>query len=65
MNSTLLDLGLFQIRWYSFFIFIGIITASFVIIKEYVKKDPKKDNLIDILFYGLIIGILGARMYYV
>ena len=65
MNSTLLDLGLFQIKWYSFFIFIGIITASFVIIKEYVKKDPKKDNLIDILFYGLIIGILGARLYYV
>ena len=65
MNSTLLDLGLFQIKWYSFFIFIGIITASFVIIKEYTKKDPKKDNLIDILFYGLIIGILGARIYYV
>lgn len=65
MNSTLLDLGFFQIKWYSFFIFIGIITAFFIIVKEYKKKDPKKDNLIDILFYGLIIGILGARIYYV
>ena len=65
MNSTLLDLGFFKIKWYSFFIFIGRITASFVIIKEYIQKDPKKDNLIDILFYGIIIGILGARLYYV
>ena len=65
MNSTLLDLGFFSIKWYSFFIFIGIITALFIIVKEYKKKDPKKDNLIDLLFYGIIIGILGARIYYV
>lgn len=65
MNSTLLDLGLFQIKWYSFFIFIGIIIASILIIKEYLKKDSNKDKLIDILFYGIIIGILGARIYYV
>lgn len=65
MNSTLLDLGFFSIKWYSFFIFAGIITALFVIIKEYIKKDPNKDNLIDILFYGILIGILGARIYYV
>ena len=65
MNSTLLDLGFLQIKWYSFFIFIGIITASFIIIKEYIKKDSNKDKLIDILFYGIIIGIIGARIYYV
>ena len=65
MNSTLLDLGFFKIKWYSFFIFIGIIIASILIIKEYTKKDSNKEKLIDILFYGIIIGILGARIYYV
>ena len=65
MNSTLLDLGFFSIKWYSFFIFAGIIAAVFVILKEYTKKDPNKDKLIDLLFYGIIIGILGARIYYV
>ena len=65
MNSTLLDLGFFSIKWYSFFIFIGIIIASILIIREYTKKDSNKDKLIDILFYGIIIGILGARIYYV
>ena len=63
MNSTLLDLGFFKIKWYSFFIFIGIIIASILIIKEYLKKDSNKEKLIDILFYGIIIGILGARLY--
>ena len=65
MNSTLLDLGFFKIKWYSFFIFIGIVVAFLLIIKEYLKKDSNKDKLIDILFYGIIIGILGARLYYV
>ena len=65
MNSTLLDLGLFQIKWYSFFILLGIITATFIILKEYKKKDTNKDNIINLLFYGIIIGILGARIYYV
>lgn len=65
MNSTLLDLGFFKIKWYSFFIFIGIVVAFFLIIKEYKKKDSNKDNLLDILFYGIITGMLGARLYYV
>jgi phosphatidylglycerol:prolipoprotein diacylglycerol transferase len=65
MNSTLLDLGFFKIKWYSFFIFIGIIIASILIVKEYKKKDTNKERLLDILFYGIIIGILGARLYYV
>ena len=65
MNSTLLDLGFFEIKWYSFFIFIGIIIAFLLIIKEYKKKDSNKERLLDILFYGIIIGILGARLYYV
>ena len=65
MNSTLLDLGFFEIKWYSFFIFVGIITACFIILKEYKKKDTNNEKMINILFYGIIIGILGARLYYV
>lgn len=65
MNSTLFDLGFFKVKWYSFFIFIGIIIASILIVKEYKKKDSNKERLLDILFYGIIIGILGARLYYV
>ena len=65
MNSVLLDLGIIQIRWYSLFILLAIITASFLIIKESKKKAIPEDYFIDLIFYGIIIGILGARIYYV
>lgn len=65
MNSTLLDLGFLQIKWYSFFIFLAIVIASLIIRNEAKKKKMDDDTLIDLLFYGLIIGILGARIYYV
>ena len=65
MNSTLIDLGFFQIKWYSFFILIAISTSSFLIYKEGKKKNLNSEYLIDMLFYGIIIGIIGARLYYV
>ena len=65
MDRVLFDFGIFQIKWYSFLIFLGVITASFLIIKESRKKDINTDTITDILFYGIIIGILGARLYYV
>ena len=65
MNSTLFDFGFIKIKWYSFFIFIGILVALFIIVKEYKKKNKSIDELTDLLFYGILIGILGARIYYV
>lgn len=65
MNSVLFDLGFIQIKWYSFFILIAVITAYFIIYKEIKKKGIKEDDYTNIVFYGLIIGILGARIYYV
>ena len=65
MNSILLDLGFIKIRWYSFFIFLAFLTASITILKEAKKKKIKDDTITDILFYGMIIGILGARIHFV
>lgn len=65
MNSTLLDLGFLSIKWYSFFIFIGVLIALLLIIREYKRKDKDINPIIDILFYGFVIGILGARIYFV
>ena len=65
MNSILFDFGIIQIKWYSFLIMIGIIIAYLLVSKEAKKKKFHKDKLIDIAFYSIIIGILGARVYYV
>ena len=65
MDSILFDLGIFKIRWYSFFILLGIVVATILIMKEAKKKNISSEFIINLIFYGIIIGILGARIYYV
>ena len=65
MNKVLLDLGFIQIKWYSLFILLSILSAYYIISKESKKKDVPKEYLSNLFFYGIIIGILGARLYYV
>ena len=65
MNRTLIDFGFIHIQWYSFFILLAILTAMIVIKLEARKKKIDSDYIMDLIFYGVIIGILGARIYYV
>ncbi len=65
MNKVLLDLGIIQIKWYSFFMLTAMLIASFLIYKESKKKELQEDTLVDLIFYTIIYGILGARLYYV
>jgi len=65
MNSYIINLGIIKIKWYSFLILIAIITAYLIIRKEAIKKGLTEEQLMDISFYGIISGILGARLYYV
>lgn len=65
MDSVFFSIGNISIRWYSICILTAMIIASIIIRKETQKKELSKEDLIDILFYGIIIGILGARLYYV
>ena len=55
MNRVLIDLGIIQINWYSFFILIAMLTATFIVFKEAKKKELEEDILIDLVFYGIIL----------
>lgn len=65
MDSVALDLGLVQIYWYSIFIFLGIIISCFVIYKEAKKRGIDDEFLVNLTFNTIIIGVIGARLYYV
>ena len=65
MNSVLFEIGILQVKWYSFLILVGIILGGYLGLKEAKRKGMNKDIFIDVLFYGVLIGILGARIYYV
>ena len=65
MEKVALDLGPNQIYWYSIFIFIGMLVACFLIYKEAKKRGIEEDFLVNLTFNTIIIGIIGARLYYV
>ena len=65
MNRTILSIGNFHIYWYSVLIATGIIIGLYLLLKEASKQNISKDTIIDIAFYTIIWGIIGARIYYV
>ena len=65
MDRVALDLGFIQIYWYSIFIFLGVFFASLVILRESKKQNINQNFIINLIFYGVIFGLIGARLYYV
>jgi phosphatidylglycerol:prolipoprotein diacylglycerol transferase len=53
------------IHFYSLCILLVIILAYVIITKEATKRGIDKNTMSDIIFYGLLCGIVGARLYYV
>ena len=65
MSKTVLSIGPIEIRWYSLFILIAILISYYLIIREAKKKKIDENFINDLIFYSLLFGILGARIYYV
>lgn len=65
MDPVLFSIGNFDIRWYSVLILVGVIVAII-----YCKFESKKFNIpwdffFNMAFWTIIIGFIGARLYYV
>lgn len=65
MNPILLKIGQFEIRWYSILILIGIFFGYLIASKEAKRFKFPNDLLFNIVFWMLIFGFVGARLYYV
>ena len=65
MNPVAFTLFNFEVRWYSLFILIGAGLAYLLVNLEAKRFNIKKDFIFNIFFWTLIIGIIGARLYYV
>ena len=59
------SIGNITIRLYSLCILLGVICAYIIIMSESKKQKINTDIMFNILFYGIIAGIIGARLYYV
>ena len=65
MNPEMFSIGSFSLRWYSFFILMGIMLGLIIAAFEEKRKGFPKDFVIDLGFWLILAGIVGARAYYV
>ncbi len=65
MNPIMIDLGIVQIHWYSFFIFISLLIGGYLALKESKKFKIPEPLMINYFFYLIPIVLIGARIYYV
>ena len=65
MERVAIDLGPIQIYWYSIIVFVGLFIGSIIIFKEARKRKISEEFLINLICDSIIIGIIGARLYYV
>ena len=64
MNRVAFNIFGFNVYYYSLCILLGVIVAYILITREGKKQGLPKEFISDLIFYTLIIGILGARVYY-
>lgn len=65
INRVAFSIGAKDIYWYGIIIGLGFILAVAFVCYDCKKRGVNRDNIYDIAIYGLIFGLLGARIYYV
>ncbi len=65
MNPVLIKIGTFEIRWYSILLIAAFIIGFYFVEKESKRFDIPKDFMFNMIFWTVIFGIIGARIYYV
>ncbi len=65
MNDMVFQIGNFGIKWYSLMILIGVVLAMIIIMREAKRFDYSSEFVFNLLFWTIIFGIIGARLYYV
>lgn len=65
MNRVAIDLGFVQIYWYSICILLGMTLGMILVFREAKKKKIKEEAMTDLVFWTVIFGVIGARLYFV
>ena len=63
--DTIITIGNFSLKWYSVLITIAVIIAYYMIYSESKRFNIKSEFIFNMMFWTIIFGILGARLYYV
>jgi phosphatidylglycerol---prolipoprotein diacylglyceryl transferase len=65
MHPIFLEFDSFEIRWYGIMIGLAFLAGTWIGVKEARRKGYDPELIFDLLFYVMIAGLIGARLYYV
>lgn len=65
MNPVMVQIGPLEIKWYSVFLFVGVFLGIWLLIRESRKFRYPRDYIFNMAFWTILLGFLGARIYYV
>lgn len=65
MSNIAFSIGNFEVAWYSIYILIGVLLAGILFLLEAKKYEINMDFCVNMIFWTVIFGIIGARAYYV
>lgn len=64
MNPILISIGSMEIRWYSILILAAALIALMLVQREASRFNISHEFIFNLFFWALILGIIGARLYY-
>lgn len=65
VNRIAFSIGFIDIYWYAVIIAIGFALALVFAFKNFKRFGIDSDRAIDVIFFAMIFGIIGARLYFV
>jgi phosphatidylglycerol:prolipoprotein diacylglycerol transferase len=65
MHPILIEFGSFTLRWYGVMIATAVLTGIWLAGREGERKGFEKQNIYDFVFYVILAGIIGTRIYYI
>lgn len=65
MNPIAIEIGPFALRWYGLLIVTGALVGAWISARVARWRGQNPDHVWDMLVFGLLLGILGGRLYHV
>ena len=62
--SSVINIGFLSIHLYSVCLLFAVMIGYLIIVNEGVKRGYDKDDIGNMMFYAILFGIIGARVYY-
>jgi phosphatidylglycerol---prolipoprotein diacylglyceryl transferase len=60
-----LQIGPLSIRWYGLLFAAGVLVGTWLAQREAIRRGQDPEQLLNVIVVGIMVGLLGARLYYV